>query len=356
MEQDNAELQDIFQWVTQGDLPAEGDATRLIHAFERARTADTRALADLIRENRMSWEMVPTGKMGEPAVWEALAEDMPLVATLRNLANLTRMGVIAPMKFRKAVDAIGRIGRDGAPRVHPISVLQALMTYRSGRGLRGKHAWEPVPQVVDALDDAFERSFQNAPQTGSRLYLGVDVSPSMAGGTVAGIEGLTPRMAAAAMAMAVARREPKHLIRGFAGGANRRVDGPRMAPLDITAGDSLTDAMHKCRELAWGRTDCALPMLDALEQRIPVDCFIIITDSETWCGKVHPMDALRRYRREMDIPAKLVTVGMESNGFSIADPEDAGAMDVVGFDAAAPQLIAGFVAEGETRAGLREEE
>jgi 60 kDa SS-A/Ro ribonucleoprotein len=35
-------------------------------------------------------------------------------------------------------------------------------------------------------------------------------------------------------------------------------------------------------------------------------------------------------------------VGMASNGFSIADPEDAGMLDVVGFDAAAPQLIADF--------------
>jgi 60 kDa SS-A/Ro ribonucleoprotein len=33
---------------------------------------------------------------------------------------------------------------------------------------------------------------------------------------------------------------------------------------------------------------------------------------------------------------------MASNGFTIADPEDAGMLDVVGFDAAAPQLIADF--------------
>jgi 60 kDa SS-A/Ro ribonucleoprotein len=33
---------------------------------------------------------------------------------------------------------------------------------------------------------------------------------------------------------------------------------------------------------------------------------------------------------------------MASNGFTIADPNDAGMLDVVGFDAAAPQLIADF--------------
>ena len=354
--EDNADLRDIFQWVTHGDLPPERDATRLVHAFEQARSADTQTLAQLMRDNRMSWEMVPSDRMGESAVWEALAEDMPLVATMRNLGNLTRHGIIASMKFQRAVDALARIGQDGALTIHPISVLQALLTYRSGKGLRGRNTWEPVPQVVDALDAAFERSFRSAPRTGSRLYLAVDVSGSMSWGAVAGVEGLTPRMAAAAMAMAVARREPNHVIRGFAGGNSRRTGGARMAPLDITAGDSLTDAMRRCQELGWGRTDCALPMLDARERKLPVDCFVILTDSETWCGRVHPMEALRQYRQEMGIPARLVVVGMVSNGFSIADPEDSGAMDVVGFDSAAPQLIAGFVSGGEAEAGLRGEE
>jgi 60 kDa SS-A/Ro ribonucleoprotein len=31
-----------------------------------------------------------------------------------------------------------------------------------------------------------------------------------------------------------------------------------------------------------------------------------------------------------------------SNGFSIADPRDAGMLDVVGFDTSTPEVIAGF--------------
>jgi 60 kDa SS-A/Ro ribonucleoprotein len=46
----------------------------------------------------------------------------------------------------------------------------------------------------------------------------------------------------------------------------------------------------------------------------------------------------------MGIPAKLVLVGMASNGFSIADPNDAAMLDVVGFDTATPQVISGFAA------------
>jgi 60 kDa SS-A/Ro ribonucleoprotein len=73
-----------------------------------------------------------------------------------------------------------------------------------------------------------------------------------------------------------------------------------------------------------------------------VDVFAIYTDSETWAGKIHPAQALRQYREQMGIPAKLVVVGMVSNGFTIADPNDAGMMDVVGFDTATPQVMRDF--------------
>lgn len=51
----------------------------------------------------------------------------------------------------------------------------------------------------------------------------------------------------------------------------------------------------------------------------------------------------RRYRDASGIPAKLIVVGMVSNGFSIADPNDGGMMDVVGFDTAAPAMMADFI-------------
>ena len=69
--------------------------------------------------------------------------------------------------------------------------------------------------------------------------------------------------------------------------------------------------------------------------------FVTYTDSETWAGGVHPAHALADYRRASGIDARLVVVGMVSNGFSIADPS-AGMLDVVGFDTATPQLISDF--------------
>ena len=73
-----------------------------------------------------------------------------------------------------------------------------------------------------------------------------------------------------------------------------------------------------------------------------IDTFVIYTDSETWAGDVHPVQALRDYRQASGIDARLVVVGMVSNGFSIADPTDPGMLDIVGFDTATPQLISDF--------------
>jgi 60 kDa SS-A/Ro ribonucleoprotein len=58
--------------------------------------------------------------------------------------------------------------------------------------------------------------------------------------------------------------------------------------------------------------------------------------------RFHPSQALQKYRRETGILAKLVVVGMTANEFSIADPNDRGMMDVVGFDSSVPEIMRQF--------------
>ena len=77
-----------------------------------------------------------------------------------------------------------------------------------------------------------------------------------------------------------------------------------------------------------------------------IDTFIVYTDSETYFGDIHPSEALQKYRKEMNIPnAKLIVMGMQSNGFTIADPKDKHMLDVVGFDSASPQIVTDFSAD-----------
>jgi hypothetical protein len=55
-----------------------------------------------------------------------------------------------------------------------------------------------------------------------------------------------------------------------------------------------------------------------------------------------PGRTLADHRRASGIDARLVVVGMVSNGFSIADPNDSGMLDVVDMDTATPQLVSDF--------------
>jgi 60 kDa SS-A/Ro ribonucleoprotein len=208
-----------------------------------------------------------------------------------------------------------------------------------------------VRAIVDALDAAFYTAFANVEPAGARLLLALDVSGSMAGGRVAGVPGLTPRDASAALALVTAATEPDHEMVGFfAGKRSFKKRGRQLyagyadglTPLAISPRQRLDDVVATVTNLPFGGTDCALPMLYAQAAEREIDTFVIYTDAETWAGDLHPVQALRDYRHKSGIDARLVVVGMVSNGFSIADPNDPGMLDVVGFDTATPQLISDF--------------
>jgi 60 kDa SS-A/Ro ribonucleoprotein len=342
----------LFEWIVRG-----GDAhglPRFVEGFVRAQTAATAAeTAALVRDFRLPREAVQTDHLTSPAVWEALLEEMPMTALIRNLATMTRVGLLAPGSAATAmvVEQLGDTQRICSARVHPIAVLAALRTYAAGRGARGRNEWNPVREIVDALDAAFYAAFGNVEPAGKRLLLALDVSGSMTSGCVAGVPGLTPRDASAALALVTAATEERYEIVGFyAGRRGWKAGGRRqwylgvngLTPLSISPRQRLDDAVRAVSDLPFGGTDCALPMLYAQAKEKEIDTFVILTDSETWAGDVHPAQALRDYRRSSGVDARLVVVGMVANAFSIADPADPGMLDVIGFDSATPQLMADF--------------
>jgi 60 kDa SS-A/Ro ribonucleoprotein len=108
--------------------------------------------------------------------------------------------------------------------------------------------------------------------------------------------------------------------------------------------DSLDTVQKKIDGLWAGGTNLALPMTEAKRNKREFDVLVEYTDNETWAGSPHPFQALKDYRQSSGIDARLAVVGMTSTGFSIADPNDAGSMDFVGFDASAPRVLADFAA------------
>ena len=344
----------LFEWIVRG-----GDTDGLpplVEGFARAQAADTPAqTAVLVTEYRLPREAVRPEHLTDPVVWEALLEGMPITAMIRNLATMTRVGLLAPGSA--AVSVVCERLRDGErirkARVHPITLLIAQRTYACGRGLRGSGTWTPVTRIVDALDDAFYLAFGNVPATDRRLMLALDVSSSMAGSWIRGVPGLSARDASAAMALVTLASDPDAEVVGFHAGrggwttrTRGKIDGWSygLTPIALSARQRLDDAVRRVSNLPFGGTDCSLPMLYALERGRAVDTFVVYTDNETWAGAMHPAEALRLYRQETGIQARLIVVGMVANRFTIADPTDAGMLDVVGFDTATPHVIGDFVA------------
>jgi 60 kDa SS-A/Ro ribonucleoprotein len=324
----------------------------IIGAFEEihAEGVDKKRAIKLITDHKLPHECVPNELKSDPAVWEAMLPHMGITALIRNLGKLSSLGMTGGLaKTTKLVAARltdAEILKRG--RVHPMTVLYAAKTYAAGRGVKGSLTWTPERIFIDALDEAFYLAFGAVEPTGKATMLALDVSGSM-GYQMSGTN-VSCREASAAMAMVTARAEKDWMCVGFTSGGRgyggmHGGDPSGLTKLSVSPRQRLDDIVQAISGLDFGGTDCALPMLYATKHKLDVDVFHVYTDNETWAGSVHPFQALSEYRQKSGRNAKLVVIGMTATEFSIADPTDAGMLDVVGFDAAAPQAIAEFAKE-----------
>jgi len=297
-----------------------------------------------LRELRLPWEVIPTQFLNEASVWKTLFEVGAIgqTALLRNVTRLAKNGAFSDLVFAKAVaDRLADTEAIRKGRVHPIAYLNALGVYRNGRLSGGMNTWggsrqkdwNTTPVILGALEDGYYNAFGTIEPANKRYRVAIDTSGSMTWWGPSGLVGLDCREAAAAFAMTLIRSEPYTDVIGFGTSVQRPSIGPK---------DSLELVQQKINRLPAAGTDCALPMLSALQEGTEIDTFVVVTDNETWAGRTHPFQALRQYRDKTGIDAKLVVVGMTATDFTIADPNDAGMLDVVGFDANAPKVIADF--------------
>lgn len=320
----------IDRYGDAGSLPA------VIMAFEAAKTAKTGMLIDLIRSANLSREMLPTEALNDPEIWGELLPKMPLTACLRNLGNMSKIGLLTPLSHEAKLVVAKLSDREALKkaRVHPIAILLALKVYASGHSVKGDGTWKPVPAVIDALDDAFYAAFETLAPTGKRLLFALDVSGSM----VSSCGGLPISCAegAAAMALASVKTERDYYVMGFAS---------QFKDLGLTPKMRLDEALKKTTRRNFGGTDCAVPVKWAMAGKKEVDAFVTITDNETYAGGQHASVALRQYRQKTGIAAKQIVMAMTASECSIADPNDPLSLDMVGFDANAPSALAAFVSQ-----------
>jgi len=349
------------------------DNPSILVGFKNAQAAKT--IPDLLNVldlfPSLPWEAIPTQFHKEPDVWKKLFYNGQLSgqALVRNITRLSRIGAFRDMVF--AADYAAKLTDEEMirkTRLHPFNYLNALIVHEHGQiwrprstlmrepqGLRRVDGisrikdWDTVPQILDALNVGFYLAFKHVQPSGKRLSINLDVSGSMKA-AVSGLD-MSCAQAGAALAMAVAKTEPYYQVYGFSDGTTRggRAYNWRqdvLVDLGISPGMNLTQVLKKTHDQNFGRTNCALPMTHALNNRIEVDTFAIITDNETWFGDIHPHVALKNYRLTMGIDAKLVVMAMTATPFTIADPSDAGMLDIVGMDASVPKLITEFAKSG----------
>lgn len=320
---------------------------RILDGFAAMQAA--KSVKDVVRVlneyTNLPWETIPTQFLKDAKVWETLFYNGALgqTALLRNVTRFARIGAFDNMVFAKDVaDALADAERIRKGRVHPVAYANALGIYRDGQidGTSGWYAtrnknWDTNPKVLAAIEAGFYNAFETVEPANKRTMVSIDVSGSMTWGAPAGLVGLDYMGAAAAMAMVLVRTEPYVTINAFS---------TDMRALDISESDSLESVDRKIRNARGGGTDCALPMVHAKSKGLNIDTFTVWTDNETWAGRIKPSQALVEYRKARNPEARLAVVAMAASPFTIADPNDKGMMDFVGFDAGAPRVLADFSA------------
>lgn len=313
---------------------------------------------DVMKDNFVQQEIIPTEYKNSRKVWELLYPNLKINALIRNLNKLSLLGILDQGNFSAVNDVCSKLNDKDLikkSRIHPLSVLIDMKTYSNGvgnydRGGKGSLSWNVNPKIVSSLDKMFYLTFDNIVPTGKRIYLAVDCSGSMGFNYVKG--ELSAREAAAALTMVTIKKEQNYIIKGFTDGKSE-IKGyeskwpqnpyTSITPLNLNENMSLNEVIKVMSKVDFGGTNCAVPILDAIQNKYEIDAFVIYTDNESWFGSIHPMQALEKYRNLMGINSKLIVVSMVANNYTIADPNDKNTLDIVGFDTSLPRIMSDFI-------------
>lgn len=139
-----------------------------LSAYQALKKAtDPKEQVRLVREGRLPHEVVTGVTKMNPELWDALVQDMPIFATLRNLNALDRAGVLD--KNRKIIeDRLTNPDILAKSKILPFRFLNAFNTVTK-------------PWVKDALRMAVELAFNNLPSIDGRTAVFLDISGSMDG-------------------------------------------------------------------------------------------------------------------------------------------------------------------------------
>lgn len=323
---------------------------RILEIYNQVLAANSEEeVARLVEDHQLTHEFVPKRWHNSRRVWEVMYHNLPLTALLRNLNKLSVLGI-------DPTDRLARITTNyiKQSKAHPLVIFNALKIYSSGRGGLGKLRWSPLQSVVDQLERIMDETFTVFPRTNKRIMINLDVSRSMSspakqGSPVSSLEVCT------VIALAFAKSAPNAQFFAFS---------DTFTPFPVLPTDTIRSITERANYMNFGNTNCDIPILYALERKIPFDAFMVMTDSETWI-RTNKSDLVRlgivgenyrynnnadifgallaAYRRRVVADAKNVVYATSSSEFTLNDPNDMLGLDVCGFTPEVGNIITNFI-------------
>jgi 60 kDa SS-A/Ro ribonucleoprotein len=332
---------DIFAFVCANEKKLEKNAfkNQMIRDYVTLSKIRSEELAlAFIKKYEASWEMLPTELLNNASIWKELVFSTPLTALIRNLNRLTNLGLLvegSPIEVH-VLSQLTNVDVLKKAKVHPFNMLKYWKTYSSGKGFSGNGSWIVNARIAAAMEEAYYLSFAVVHKTNKKIFIAIDCSDSMtwSSNNIKGTN-ISSREGAAAMAMTVVKTEniENVIVKGFS---------RDLVDLNLTKNMSLNEVMDCMKKVSPSSTNFSAPIEYALKNKIFIDVFISYTDNEVNSGK-NPTAVFKDYRDKINPRAKLIVVAFTAGKFTIANPNDRGMLDMVGFDSAAPEIMREFI-------------
>ena len=330
----------LFSWITGKDKPITNDLKR-IQVYEELKkgTLSEKMVIQAIADYGLTHEMIPANVVRTKKVWTALFYKMPMTATIRNLATLTRNGVFEDFKNLDVLE--NKLSKEflQKSRIHPLEIASAQKIYSSGGriGRSSNSTYSPISRVLDILEDAVHNAFEAQEPTGKHFFHALDISGSMTWNEMPGLF-LSPFEVETIMALTTVKTEKNYYVGGF---SNNFIRLP-----EFRAKSTIASALNEASSHGFGGTNAASAYEHAINNKIYTDVFVFWTDSENWMGS-QPSSLLKKYRKLINPEAKAIYITLVpySDEISLADPKDPLSYDIGGFSSQTPKLIS-MIAEG----------
>lgn len=321
---------ELFKYAV-GKMTEAECSNSLVQTFGKAQNAKGKELIALIGEAKLTWEMVPTSELNDPEVLKALLPNMQLQALVRNLNRFSKAG-LTKGNSATVKEIVSRLTDSEfvGKNMHPVSVINSLLTYQSGRGVKGDSTWEVNQNIVDALHDTFELALKSVVPTGKKILIGVDISGSMSS-PVGGMQ-MSASQIAQVLANVMLKSEKNAEMVWF---------DTQIVPTRLGRRSSIQEVLRNSPN--GGGTDCAQPIVYAANSLESYDAILILTDNETWAGPRHGFEVLASYRKNVNQNVKIIEVALTGTGHSTMPNDDKNLLRVVGFDSSVIDVINAYL-------------